>query len=90
MLRQVLSYCLGTFIHRVLNLFLAQEHHIPEPGNLDHDNANHRQGDEDRNYGENSFQLRMTGRQDSQQGAVYKNTKPMPALLPGSGYIPLF
>jgi hypothetical protein len=46
MLGQFVAHHLGRFFHAVFDLFLAEQHHIIDPGNLDQDQSDQGKTDE--------------------------------------------
>ncbi len=56
MLCQFITHHLGTFLHTVLDLLLAEQHHIVDPGYLDQDQPDQGKTDQHSDYGKNAFQ----------------------------------
>jgi hypothetical protein len=56
MLGQFIAHHLGCFFHTVLDLFLAEQDHIIDPGNLDQDEPDQGEADQHGDYGKYAFQ----------------------------------
>ena len=56
MLRQFIPHHLGAFFHTVLDLLLAEQHHIIDPGYLDQDQPDQGKTDQHSDYGKYAFQ----------------------------------